>query len=806
MTRLFSVYSPSVHAPELLERVLVGAQRRVAERAVDAVRASVVGGGCHHLLFVGPRGIGKTHLVAVCYHRLRADEGIEASAVVAWLREEHYGIGSFADLAVAIIRSVGEERPDLGLPDPEAWDTDRAARATAALRGLAREHCVVVLAENLDDLFSRIGDAGQKALRALIQETGHVVLVVTSPALFEGVTKAASAFYGTFDTTHLEELSLDDAHELLRRVASEQADARLLAALNLPATRARLRVIESLAGGHPRIWMLFADSLSVDGIDELVPLFLKALDDLTPYYQERMRDVRGDQERIVMLFCRQPGALSVGEIAARCELDETAASSSIARLVTKGFLRRAKGSLKDRRRAFYELREPLMRLCLQVKETRARPVRLIVEFLRGWYDPSEGRALIEQVTPTSLAREYLIEAFGSEELIDARTPVGTPRGTGQTASPGSGPDELFELGRFDEAVAAYEEASRLEPTDKRPHYSRGIALTRLGRFDEAVAAYEEASRLDPTDMRPHFHRGNALFALGHFAEAVAAYEEASRLDPSDMRPHNNRGNAMFELSRFEEAVAAYEEASRLDPTHMRPHNNRGDALFALGRFDEAVGAYQEASRLDPTDMRPHHNRGNVLAQLRRFDDARRAFRLAASLSPDDPQPVFDRSEVELVADGWAAFMAALAEGFDRTVDDETPYLGDTTAYCELMLEHVAAPQYGNRVPELLALYAGHSALGHLGRGLVASIPRLLGPAGDPATSAAWAEAWSAAGAEHDDLVVPLRILEAAVSWQRDGDDEHLLRLPAEERSVLRDLLPPHPDGRPGPAGGRPDPE
>jgi len=337
-----------------------------------------------------------------------------------------------------------------------------------------------------------------------------------------------------------------------------------------------------------------------------------------------------------------------------------------------------------------------------------------------------------------------------------------------------------------------------------PHFGRGVALFELGRLDQAVAAYEEASRLDPTNMCPHNNRGNTLFELGRSDEALVAYEEASSLDPTDMRPHYNRSVALFELGHFGEALAAFEEASRLDPTNMLPHFGRGVALFELGRLDEAVAAYEEAARLDPTDMRPHHNLGNALFNLGRFDDARQALSQAASLSPNDPRLVFDRAEVELATEGWTAFAAALAEGFDRAADHEAPYLGDTATYCELMLEHVAATQLGIRVAELVDLYAGHSALGHVGRGLVGSIPRLLGPAGDPATSTAWAEAWSAAGAEYDDLVVPLRILEAAVSWQRDGDDERLLRLPAEERAVLQDLLPPRPDGRPSPAGGRPD--
>ena len=37
------------------------------------------------------------------------------------------------------------------------------------------------------------------------------------------------------------------------------------------------------------------------------------------------------------------------------------------------------------RESRYELSEPLMRLCVEVKENRRQPMRLIVDFLRIWY-------------------------------------------------------------------------------------------------------------------------------------------------------------------------------------------------------------------------------------------------------------------------------------------------------------------------------------------------------------------------------------------------------------------------------------
>ena len=41
------------------------------------------------------------------------------------------------------------------------------------------------------------------------------------------------------------------------------------------------------------------------------------------------------------------------------------------------------------REAFYELQEPMMRFCLEVKKQRGQPIKLFVDFLRCWYTREE---------------------------------------------------------------------------------------------------------------------------------------------------------------------------------------------------------------------------------------------------------------------------------------------------------------------------------------------------------------------------------------------------------------------------------
>ena len=68
-TSALSRFTPSLMSHELLERLFV-----VRERTLDAIMARVDAAAAtserNHTLLVGPRGAGKTHLVALAYHRI----------------------------------------------------------------------------------------------------------------------------------------------------------------------------------------------------------------------------------------------------------------------------------------------------------------------------------------------------------------------------------------------------------------------------------------------------------------------------------------------------------------------------------------------------------------------------------------------------------------------------------------------------------------------------------------------------------------------------------------------------------------
>ena len=391
-----SHFTPSLMAPETLEAMLV--QREpVLQRCVDSVTESLRTGGSHHTLFVGPRGIGKTHLIALLHHRLAVREEVTDTALIAWMREEEWGVTSFFELVLRILRTLDASCPELGIEARTSPLYDLSLQqaekmAESILLEVLGTKRLLVLLENLDDLFDQLGDQGQKAWRAFIQNHNNMVLVCTTPALFAGVSLQKSAFYGFFDVEPLRELEFEDVVALLSNIAIERGDTDLASFIATPEGRARIRAVHHLAEGNPRIYIIFAQFLSKEALDELIPAFMHTLDELTPYYQARMKELPGQQRKIVEYLVNYRGAAPVKLIAKSCFITQQTCSSQLKQLKDKRYVR----SIEQGRENYYELCEPLMRLCMEVKKQRGEPISLFVELLRIWYTEDELKSWLEQ--------------------------------------------------------------------------------------------------------------------------------------------------------------------------------------------------------------------------------------------------------------------------------------------------------------------------------------------------------------------------------------------------------------------------
>jgi Cdc6-like AAA superfamily ATPase len=106
--KFLSIYTPSNHEPEVLEQLLV-ARNDLLDRTMSKLEAAATSKARHHQLIVGPRGIGKTHFVSLVHHRLLSGPHSDRF-VLAWLREDAWGLRTFDKLIERVLAAAGRRR------------------------------------------------------------------------------------------------------------------------------------------------------------------------------------------------------------------------------------------------------------------------------------------------------------------------------------------------------------------------------------------------------------------------------------------------------------------------------------------------------------------------------------------------------------------------------------------------------------------------------------------------------------------------------------------------------------------------
>ena len=745
-----SRFSPWQTPKDQLEAIFV-TREPILDNLVKRVLNAAASDSRQHTLIVGPRGSGKTHLLAMLYYQLQdaLSQGIKIQ--IARLPEDPFTIVSYTRLLSAIFTSVEPDQTVDMNADALEFMLDQMAEKAGP---------IVVLLENLDEVFAQIGIDGQRKLRHYLQTSNTLLMITTTSILDRSINDQASPFYSYFSVIRLQELSAEQAQQMLLNIASVQENTELVDYLSSDHVLRRLNIVRYLAGSHPRIWSIFSEVMTPNSLQRIAELLYASFDDLTPYYRDRLMSLNPQQRLVVSELAVASYPLHVQEISQRTHLGARSVARTVIELKDAGWIKPVEtlwAHLLDGRRTYYELCEPLVRLAFQVKDAVDKPISLIVNFLTLWLDPEE----IESWGGNGLVMKYLEQvetSFSSDANLRFMRRL--------TRLPACKADDTDLLGKVDDAL------SQLQSGDA----SALMALPSLVRIVLELQCQELSpdAEYNPAPLRRELHH-DAMNYMGwvahepqssewisrgeNLAQTTGAEEDFSiwaewlarsgQFDQAEtvmlllsddwlLMSRDNLALAYQSAGRFKEAIHLLEQNLAdferiLGPDHpntLTLRNNLASVYESLGDYDRAIPIYEQtlADREQvlgpdhPDTLTSRNSLAGIYISLGDYDRAIPIYEQTLAdrervLGPDHPNTLTSRNNL--------AFAYRSLGDYDRAIPIFKLTLADR--------ERVLGPDHPNTLTSRNNLASAYESLGDYDRAIpiyeqnLADSERILGP-------------------------------------------------------------------------------
>lgn len=227
-------------------------------------------------------------------------------------------------------------------------------------------------------------------------------------------------------------------------------------------------------------------------------------------------------------------------------------------------------------------------------------------------------------------------------------------------------NELYKSKKYDEALAAYDEAAALDPTNMTFIANKAAVYFSSKDYDACIETCMNAFEIGKDNRAPYEERakvltrcGRAYHKKGDIQTAISKLKDAQlesfnkdtqrlfknwELDKrkADTLAYQNddlaeeakqRGNEHFRSKSWGDAVKEYEEAIKRAPKNANLRNNLAAALCKVMDFNGAKQQIDVALDLDPKYVKAWVQKGNVEVLMKENHKAMESYRAGLALDP-----------------------------------------------------------------------------------------------------------------------------------------------------------------------------
>jgi tetratricopeptide (TPR) repeat protein len=231
------------------------------------------------------------------------------------------------------------------------------------------------------------------------------------------------------------------------------------------------------------------------------------------------------------------------------------------------------------------------------------------------------------------------------------------------------PDILYHRGRAHLLVSknSYAEMFNADPKSWRVHRVLAQANAEADRHVEAIAEYEAAIKLAPTQPGLHEELGSEYRNANRIPEAEQAFQRELEIDPNNVLARYKLGALAVEQGDGAKAKQLIEEALKQKPGLIHSDYNLGRAELLLGNDALASAHFERATQTD-TDPevveQAWYQLGTAYRRMHRAEEARNAMQMFQKLKDQESERSQSRLKKYEADQGTAATPA------DTTTPDQ----------------------------------------------------------------------------------------------------------------------------------------
>jgi tetratricopeptide (TPR) repeat protein len=614
------------------------------ERALTSFRAGAQ--PPPRVVIVAPRGAGKTTLCRRVLAEVNRDATLQAQWHPIFFGEESYAITTPGEFFLECLFHLQERSDDRTLK--EAYEralshqTERELidLALKTLRGLSKrlEKRLLVIVENFQTILDdQIGSGAKDLLKRLSDADLFGVLATSVSQL---VTEENVALPSDFVRLDLKPLSRGECQALWNALTNQDV------------TSDRIRPLEILTGGSPRLLHILAEFMRSPSLHNLMENLNFLIDQNTEYFKSQLDSLPPTERKVFAALLEAWDPTTAKQVAEAARVSTNIASSMLSRLSERGAVVKNTGYGKA---ALYSATERLFNIYYLMRR-RSHPssrVRALVAFMTDYYDRDE---LID--TATTLALEACsvrpdsrMDYHAFYDAILARSPI-LVRTSILERTP---PDFLTSFTAHQKATAESAKAQAVLPTTESKStddlLERLLAMAKEAaeRADpeKAIQLYSEATERRPDTPRPWMRLAVLYLREGRPDDALRAAETVTKLRPKNPWGYAIQGLAHVFRGESDTAEASFETALELDPNYGLAISELASIKDKKGEWDTAVQLYQRALDLDALTDVARARYARILQKDKRIAEAEQLLRAVAD---DKEQFNSRRALVELLAD------------------------------------------------------------------------------------------------------------------------------------------------------------